>query len=391
MKILAVGGGSGGHVTPIAAVLKSLYTKDSSLIVEVWTDKAFLAQASAKIHAVNDTISIKTVSSGKLRRYHNVATWRQVFRVRTIVIPNLIDAFKIGVGFLQSLYRLSRNRPDIIFCKGGFVCLPVGLAAKVLGLPVVLHDSDAHPGLTNRVLSRSAIRIGTGAPLKYYNYNPAFATYIGTPIDERFNHHYSDAARKRLKQQLGFDANRPLVVVTGGGLGAQSMNKATVAILPELLQFSSVLLISGQSNYAQLASTVKSHDASKYQLKAFVATGMVEVLAAADIVVARAGATTLLELAALGKPTIIVPNPYLTGGHQLKNARVYEETGAAAIVGEQEMVANPNSLLDCLNALVLNPKALKTMSLAMRQFSRPNAANDMADLIIDAVKTTSTK
>lgn len=339
------------------------------------------------MHAVDENILIRSISSGKLRRYHSIPLWQQFLRLRTIVIPNCIDGVKIGIGFFQSLYRLYRHRPDVIFCKGGFVCLPVGLAARMLSIPVVLHDSDAHPGLTNRVLSRSAVRIGTGAPLEYYNYDKKIASYVGTPVDEQFHHTYSDTTRHALKQKLGFDKTRPLVVVTGGGLGAQSMNKATVAILDELLQVTNVLIISGQAHYKTLEPSLKNHDASRYQLKAFVSTGMVEILAAADIVVARAGATTLLELAALGKPTVIVPNPYLTGGHQLKNAVVYQEKGAAAIVDERHMVAQPNTLLDCLNALLLNPGELEKMSKAMKQFARPEAANNMARMIINAVTT----
>lgn len=357
----------------------------------MWSDKAFLSQATAKMHAVDKNLLVRSISSGKLRRYHSIPLWQQALRLRTIVLPNVIDSIKIGVGFFQSLYRLYRNRPDVIFCKGGFVCLPVGLAARILSVPAVLHDSDAHPGLTNRVLSRSAARIGTGAPLEYYKYNKKIASYVGTPVDEQFYQKYSDNARHDLKKKLGFDKSRPLVVVTGGGLGAQSMNKATVAILDELLNVTNVLVISGQAHYKTLESSLKTHDSSRYQLKAFVNTGMVEILAAADIVVARAGATTLLELAALGKPAVIVPNPYLTGGHQLKNAVVYQEKGAAVILDEQHMVAQPNTLLDCLNALILNPDELKKMSIAMKQFARPEAARNMASMIIDAATASNHK
>ena len=383
MKILAVGGGSGGHVTPIAAVLKALQKEHELAEFEVWCDKSFYEQTVDKIATVDPKIIVRTINSGKLRRYHTLPLWRQLLRLRTIVIPNIIDGIKIGTGIMQSYVRLRKDRPDVIFCKGGFVCLPVGIAAKWLAIPVVLHDSDVHPGLTNRILSRSATFIATGAPLENYSYPMEKARYVGVPTDVQFSPvtpHEVDEAKK----SIGFSAKRPLIVITGGGLGSQVMNTAVLSVIDELLEVCDVLLIAGSKNYDSIKHELNSRDTAKFQMKPFVGAEMIDTLKAADIVVARAGATTLLELAGLEKPTIIIPNPYLTGGHQIKNAQMYEKVGAAVVVDEIRMKAEPHALLDTINALVLNKKEMKKLAEAIHQFAKPQAARDTARLIVEA-------
>lgn len=332
----------------------------------------------------DDSIPVETVFSGKLRRYNDLPIWRQLLRPVSIVLPNIRDGFLIGLGFFQSLIKLRSWRPDVVFTKGGFVCLPVGMAAKVLKIPLVIHDSDAHPGLTNRVLSRWATRIGTGAPLKYYPYPKAISRYVGIPVNEEFKP-FAPADRQKLKQMLGFDPKRPLVVVTGGGLGARRINDAVAKRLNELLDMSSLVLISGTAQYDELRATTPQDD-PRYQLHAFISTGMARLLGAADVVVTRAGATTILELAALAKPTVLVPNGFLTGGHQLKNASVYAENGAVEIIDDHELFANPQLLVDTLTSLLANPARLNDMSKKFHEFARPGAASDMADLVLEAVK-----
>ena len=172
-KILAVGGGSGGHVTPVVAVFRELQkTGDHEL--RFWCDKKFGASARGIFAKFDESIPVDLVIAGKLRRYHGKSISFHLHP--SILFPNLRDGFKVMVGFFQSLFKLMKWRPDVIFIKGGYVCLPVGYAARLLRIPLVLHDSDAHPGLTNRLLSPFAKAIGTGAPLEYYNYPPEKAS-----------------------------------------------------------------------------------------------------------------------------------------------------------------------------------------------------------------------
>lgn len=331
---------------------------------------------------VDPHMRVERIAAGKLRRYHHLSLLRQLMWPK-LVLLNLRDSLLVGVGFIQSFFKLIVWRPDVVFTKGGYVCLPVGMAARVLRIPLVIHDSDAHPGLTNRVLSRWASAIATGAPLEYYPYPKAISRYVGIPIREGFEP-FTLAQRKKAKKQWGIDPERPLVVVTGGGLGAQRINDAVAGTLDELMEIASVVLISGSGQYDQLRALTPQYD-ERYQLHAFVSEGLVSLFGAADVVVTRAGMTTILELAALRKPTILVPNGKLTGGHQLKNAQVYRDAKSVLIVDENTMEKTPLVLRDAVKTILDDPKATDEMAERFMQFARPHAAKDVAEMILGAI------
>jgi UDP-N-acetylglucosamine--N-acetylmuramyl-(pentapeptide) pyrophosphoryl-undecaprenol N-acetylglucosamine transferase len=384
MKILAVGGGSGGHVTPVVAVLRELKKRDASAEVRFWCDRKFTPQARSIVHHFDTTIPVDTILSGKFRRYNNLPMWRQLLRPVSIVFPNVRDMVLVLFGFVQSLAKLMIWRPDVVFTKGGYVCLPVGLAARLLHIPLVIHDSDAHPGLTNRILARWATSIATGAPLKHYPYPAARSRYVGIPIANEFRK-ITVAEQRDAKEMLGCDPARPLVVITGGGLGAQRINNAVALSLQDLLPLASVILVSGTGQYDEMRALTPQDD-DRFQLHAFVSNGMATMLGAADIVVTRAGATTLLELAALAKPTILIPNGYLTGGHQLKNAAAYAERGAVEVIDEHQLDIDPQVLVATIRTLLGDTVKRNQMSTAFHTFARPHAAIDMADMILAAAK-----
>ncbi len=321
--------------------------------------------------------------AGKFRRYHHLSALRQLLWF-SLVMLNIRDGILAFFGLIQSFIKLIIWRPDVVFCKGGYVCLPVGIAAYLLNIPLVIHDSDAHPGLTNRILSRYAQKIATGAPLSYYNYPKEKASYVGIPISSEF-HEFSESEKKAAKELWQLDDQKPLIVVTGGGLGASMINDAVALKLDELLEFGSVILISGDNQYDELRA-LTPQNRPDFQLHNFVSKNMAELLGAADVVVTRAGATTILELAALAKPTIIIPNGRLTGGHQLKNAQVYKNANAAIIVDEAEMEANPEVLVSAIKDILSNSDRIKQMSKSLHSFARPNAAKDVSDMILSCVK-----
>lgn len=383
MKILAIGGGSGGHVTPVVAVLRVLRAKLPNSEIRFWCDYKFANQARGLIGNFDNGIPVQAILAGKFRRYHHISAIRQLLWL-SVVILNIRDAFLVIAGFFQSFYKLIVWRPDVVFAKGGYVCLPVGVAAYILHIPLVIHDSDAHPGLTNRILSKWATAIATGAPLEYYKYPPKKSRYVGIPISTEF-HEFSESERNKAKLQWGVDESRPLIVVTGGGLGASRINDAVALILNDLLKFSSVVLICGNGNYDEMRSITPPND-STFQLHAFISKDMASLLGAADVVVARAGATTILELASLVKPTILIPNAKLTGGHQLKNAEVYQSKNAAVVVDEDKMVEDPQILVSTVRDLLSDPKRASEMSRIFASFARPNAAKDVADMIISSAK-----
>lgn len=333
----------------------------------------------------DDTLRVDTVLSGKLRRYNAMPLWRQLLHVRTIVWPNIRDAFLLAAGIVQSVVKLLLWRPDVVFTKGGFVCLPIGIAARVLGIPLVIHDSDAHPGLTNRILARWAKRIATGAPLEYYSYPQDRTEYVGIPIQQNLKP-LSVAERQALKQSLVGASNLPLVLVTGGGLGATRINNAIMACRERLDTSASVVLVSGTGQYDELANRIQNEATTpNFHLHGFIADRMTDYMAAADIVVARAGMTTILELAALARPTILIPNGFLTGGHQLKNAAVYAEADAVEIVDEHLIDETPQALGDAIEALLNDKLRQQQLGTALYSFAKPDAAARVAEMVVSAV------
>lgn len=377
-----MGGGSGGHVTPVVAVLKEIRTKKPHAELRFWCDTKFAPQARATVEAFDATIPVHTIVAGKFRRYYHLTVFQQL-TWPSLVFSNIGDAFKVGVGFLQSFFKLIIWRPDVVFTKGGYVCLPVGLAAHLLRIPLVIHDSDAHPGLTNRVLSKWATYIGTGAPLEYYSYPASRTTYVGIPIAAEF-HPYTVSEQIAAKKEWGIASDRPLIVVTGGGLGAARINNVVAETLSSLQQIGSVVLVAGAGQYDELRSLMPA-DNEHFQLYPFV-TNMHSLLGAADVVVTRAGATTILELAALEKPTILIPNAKLTGGHQLKNAAVYEKAGAVVVLNEDLLDEKKELLAQEIKILLAEPEVMQAMAHRFAMFSKPDAASDMAALILKAAR-----
>lgn len=303
----------------------------------------------------------------------------------SIVFPNIRDGLLILIGFVQSFFKLIIWRPNVVFTKGGYVCLPVGIAARLLHIPLVIHDSDAHPGLTNRVLGKWATAIATGAPLEHYNYSPKKSRYVGIPISSEF-HEFSKQERIAAKKSWGVDEKKPLIVITGGGLGARRINDSVAIVLGDLMALGSVILIAGEGQYDELRS-ITPPDSSRFQLYSFITHDIASLLGAADVVVSRAGATTILELAALVKPTILVPNCRLTGGHQLKNALVYSKKNAVVIVDENKMVEDPQLLVTAVRDVLIDSDCALRMAKNLATFARPNAARDVADMIISSVKS----
>lgn len=334
------------------------------------------------MQAASIAVPVSVIAAGKLRRYHGVSIWKQLADIPT-TCKNIRDTALVAVGLVQSLWLLKRWKPDVVFSKGGFVCLPMGIAAHWLKIPLVIHDSDAHPGLTNRILARYARYIATGAPLEYYNYPESKARYTGIPIDRSFRK-LSAAEISDARGDLGLpDASRPLVVVTGGGLGARRINQAILATAQKLIDDGvSVIHITGQGEFA--ASEKLAPESVHYKLLPFVSRDMARVLGAADLVVARAGATTMLELAALGSAVIIVPNPMLTGGHQLKNAAVYQGADAAEIIDEAALVEHPSKIYDEITTLLKSAARRELLGKNLHTFARPDAALDVARLVVEA-------
>jgi UDP-N-acetylglucosamine--N-acetylmuramyl-(pentapeptide) pyrophosphoryl-undecaprenol N-acetylglucosamine transferase len=381
MKIVAAGGGSGGHVTPVLAVINELKKHDDNLQACFVTDKKFGSQAQGIMQKASVEVRVKKIHAGKFRRYHRTHILKQLFDIPTN-LKNLRDIFVTFIGFLQSFILLVRFKPDVVFTKGGFVCVPLGMAAHLLRIPIVIHDSDAHPGLANRIVAKWATTIATGAPLENYKYPKEKSHYVGLPVDTTFFRPINVTEQQRLKAALGLhDTKKPLIVVTGGGLGARNINRAVTAIAPQLLDKAAIVHVTGTANYREVLNN--AHEHIDYLIKPFI-NGLAPLFGAADIVVTRAGATSIQELAAMAKASIIVPNPILTGGHQLKNAAVYEKVKAALVIDEDELVANPGVLRKALELLIEDSTKRQLLGKRLHVFAKPEAAVDMAALLVEA-------
>lgn len=368
-------------MTPVVAVLRELKDKHPHAEVRFWCDSHFAPQARSIMNEYDPSIRVQTVLAGKFRRYHHL-TRLQHLTIPSVVFPNIRDVFLVPFGVIQSVGRLILWRPDVVFAKGGYVCLPVGWAAWMLRIPLVIHDSDAHPGLTNRLLAPFAKRIATGVPLDHYSYSPTKSVYVGIPIDPRFQK-VTREQQERLKEKLGFDPKRPLVVVTGGGQGSKQINDAIAVHLDELLPFTNVLLNSGSAQYDELRSLTPQDD-PRFVLKDFV-PGLVDQFGAADIVVSRAGATALLELAAQAKPSIIIPSKRLTW--QVKHAKIFSNERAVIILDEDKFEdPQDKSLVATIKGLIDKPGIRQKLGENLYKLARPHAASDMAAIIVRAAR-----
>ena len=335
--------------------------------------------------AENSIDYFRSIPAGKFRRYHGVPWYKQALDV-PMQLRNIRDALYFAAGFVYSFVRLIFNRPDVVFVKGGYVGLPVGMAASVLGIPLIIHESDTIMGLTNRVLSARARTVTVGMPAKYYDYLNKDVVYVGVPLDTSFTK-VDDEMKAKYKKDAGIDPETQVVVITGGSQGAERINNIVAHIAPKLALLAHVMHQTGQETYEDTISAMKEAFKGKipdnYQMISYVTQEMNVFLGCADVVVTRVGATTMSELAILGKPLVIIPNPKLVYGHQLKNAEVYRQAQAALVVDEQEATDNPEVLLGAIRELLESRTKCNKLVDNLTQLAKPNATKDIAKLIVD--------
>ena len=378
-----MGGGSGGHITPIVAVVDKLRRNDSNSKsdIRVWCDRKFSKEAR---ELFGQMARVDVIASGKFRRYANLSIWTKLrHHIFRTYLANFIDLFKIAFGILQSCVKLIIWRPNVIFLKGGYVCLPVGIAARFLRIPTVIHDSDTTPGLANRILARWAAAIGTGSPVENYpNYPKKLKRFVGVPINDKI-HKFSEREQLSAKKELNFNTDKKLIFVTGGGQGAVSLNSVIDEIATKIIANNAqILLTVGRGNVDKIMSS----NTKDFMAVEFLTDEYLAALSAADIVIVRAGATTMAEMAAAGKAAIIVPNPHLSGDHQTKNAKVYEDAHAAIVLKQDEISENPDIMENAIIELLYDAKLRETLAKNLAKFAKPNALNDIVEMILQTAK-----
>ena len=371
MRIIFACGGTAGHINPALAV--------AGRIKELMPDSEFLF-----IGAVGQMESDLVPRAGY--RIETVRV-RGLSREKTLggFFHNISAAWHLVRSTIKAKRIIRRFKPDVVVGTGGYVCFPVLKAASKLGIPTAVHESNADPGLTTRMLSGivDTIMLGFEESRKYYK-DSEKTVVTGTPVRGEFGAYTRQAARA----ELGIAGDKPLVVSVWGSLGAENMNDVMCSVIALAGKEPGFTLIhsAGVEGYermvTQLRETVPDYEKNGMDVREYI-YDMPRVMAAADLVLCRAGASTISELTYMHKPTIFVPSPFVTHNHQFKNAKVVEEAGGALIFEEGRF--EPKELLRAVNDILSSPNKLGRMSEAMAKLAKPVATDMICDRILSLV------
>lgn len=308
-KIILTGGGSAGHVTPNLALipkLRDLGYEIQYIGSENGIERKIIEDEKIKYHAI---------SSGKLRRYFD--------------IKNFTDPFKVIRGIFQAVLIIRREKPNIVFSKGGFVSVPVVIAAHFNRVPVIIHESDMTPGLANKISLSYCTRICVTFPESLKSMKGHNAVLTGTPIRQEL----LDGSRIIGRRICGFTNEKPILLVIGGSLGSRFINNVVRNSLNELLKVFNIVHICGRGNMDKALEVRKGYVQFEYLNKE-----LSHVMNAADIVVSRAGANVIFELLALKKPNLLIPLSRASSrGDQILNAASFEKSGYSMVLQEEKM------------------------------------------------------
>ena len=339
-KIILTGGGTAGHVTPNIALLPRL----KELGYEISYIGSY--EGIEKGLMEKEKIPYYGISSGKLRRYFDP--------------KNFSDPLKVLKGYGQARHLIRRLKPDIVFSKGGFVSVPVVLAAKHLHVPVIIHESDMTPGLANKLAIPAASKVCCNFPETLKLLPEGKAVLSGSPIRREL----LQGDKEKAYTYTGFTDAKPVILIIGGSLGSRVINETVRRLLPELLKKYQVIHLCGKGN---LDPTL--HNTVGYVQYEYIKKELADLFALADVVISRAGANAICELSALNKPNLLIPlSARASRGDQILNARSFEHLGYSKVLEEEEITNE--SLLDAVYDLYENRESYITaMSLSKHKDS----------------------
>lgn len=344
--ILLVGGGTGGHAVPVFEIYKALKQKDEDLNIIIVGSGA---PAEEKIFGKVD--NYKTIKAGKINRY--------------VSIKNFFEPFKTFCGIIASHFLLMKYKPAVIFSKGGYVSFPVIYVAKFFKIPYLIHESDLELGMANKFASFGAKIIFLGFPLKNYSDLPKDRAVFSGQI---LRADLMSGERKSVDPiDFGFKDKKPVLLITGGSQGASNINKSVAEAIPELLLNYNVIHQTGQIDFSkikELKDGLSAEQKDSYFIADFLSIKdskdlMQEAILLADLVIARAGATTVAELAAKKKAMVLIPYKYASGDHQTKNAKIVEDAGGAVVISDDEL--SPKRIKETLLKLSQDNKGMEKM------------------------------
>ena len=347
-RIILTGGGTAGHVTPNIALIPRL--------LELGYDIQYIGSYQGIEKELIEPFGIPYhgISSGKLRRYFDL----KIFLIRSV----------LQRVYFEALHLMKRYKPDVVFSKGGFVAVPVVLAAKHYKIPVIIHESDMTPGLANKICIPSAAKVCCNFPetLKYLPKDKAVLT--GSPIRAEL----LEGDRSAGLSYAHLDENRPVLLIIGGSLGSVAVNNAVRLALPELLEHFQIVHLCGKGKVDDSLTSMKGYTQFEY-----IKDELRDIFALADIVISRAGANAICELLALRKPNLLIPlSANASRGDQILNARSFERQGFSMVLEEEELTKE--SLLEAVRKLYNDRSRFMD---AMRDSNQQNSIDTIIDLI----------
>jgi len=360
-RILITGGGTGGHTSPAVAIIQELRRRcpDAEIL---WAGRR--GAIEERVSAANHIPFRHVPSEG----------WPRGKSLRRIGV-----ALKTLLGVVRALALILTFRPQCVIGVGGYVSLPVGLAAQLLGVPTFMHEQNKRLGMTNRILARRATRIFLSYENTLGKYPKDKAVVVGNPVRADF---LSPPARSEACRRFHLDEGRPVVLVSGGSQGARTLNQAMKTVVTLLgAHGPQILWMTGKQDAEDARAVVKNH-AGNVQVFPFI-EDMAGACAAADLIVSRAGASSTAELAVLGKPSILVPFPFATDNHQEQNARAFEEAGASLVVTDEQCTGE--RLMQFFLELFADPVRLTAMGEAAATLAKPHAAAHVVENIFSTL------
>jgi UDP-N-acetylglucosamine--N-acetylmuramyl-(pentapeptide) pyrophosphoryl-undecaprenol N-acetylglucosamine transferase len=365
MRIVLVGGGTGGHFYPLIAVAEELRNKYTDTVIEIFYigPEKYNEQELQRLD-----ITYVYCPAGKLRRY--------------ITFKNILDIFRTLGGLLFMWYKLFSLYPDVIFSKGSYTSVPILLMARFYRIPVVIHESDSKPGRANMLAKSFATYIGITYPDSIHYFPPERTANIGIPVRKALLQRYQDP-----HTLLGIPNDMPLIYVTGGSSGAERINALLLQSLQDLLPEYRIFHQTGPQHESTVIQTAQSlitdpHLLSRYYVKGtLTAEQVAALLDASTLVISRAGSTSLYEIALHRKPAIVIPIPEEISHDQRTNAYSYARQGGASVIEESNLTVH--LLVAEIHSIIDNPEKYQKMQEGTAHFAKGTAATTIASVLYD--------
>ena len=376
MKILLTGGGTGGHFYPLIAIAEQiidLTEKQKIIDLKLY----YMSDSPYDRHMLfENNIKYVQIPAGKMRTYFS--------------IRNFLDIFSTGTGMFFGLISMFFIYPDVVISKGGYAAFPAVFAAKLLRIPVIVHESDSYPGRLNIWTSKFAVKVAISWP-EAIEYLPKDKTALtGQPIRKEVLHSQKEGSR----EFFALNSNLPVLLILGGSQGAEKINNIILDTLPDLLSCYQIIHQTGVNNFEDVKSRAKlimdkNPNISRYIPVAYLNNLSTKMAAgAANIIISRAG-SAIFEIASWGVPSIIIPIANSNGDHQLKNAFNYARSGSCEVIEEANLT--PHVLLAEIERLISDSNKLLLMKNNALAFSSPDASIKIAQAAIDVALTHESK